>query len=85
MKPSISRREIIKVIHSEVARYAARDFWDDEDLLRDVHVVGDDLTAAALRVEKRLGVKIERSQYPAIHTVNELADAIERALSEQMH
>jgi acyl carrier protein len=74
------RQRIIDVIREEIQKYAGRPFANDEDLIRDVNLNGDDLTAAALSIEEKLGVKIERSRYRTIRNVDEFADVISEAV-----
>lgn len=82
MAEANSRRLIVEVIREEIGKYAERPFTDDEDLIRDVQLVGDDVTAAMLTIEKRLSVRVERPRYLQVHSVDELADAIQETLAK---
>ena len=81
MSVKVPEDAIVEMVREEIGKYASGTFTDNDDLVRDVGLIGDDLTAAALNVEKRLGVRVDRSRYKSVHTVNELAHVFNEARS----
>src|SRR4051812_47897738 len=80
MSNKIDESSIRKIVREEIAKYMDRDFRDDEHLMRDMKLLSDDLTAIALTIEKRLGLKIQRGLYPRINNVSDYVQVIQEAL-----
>lgn len=80
----MTREELQLRVHSEVAKYASREFLDTEDLVTDVGLLSDDLTAVALSLETFFNVRIERRKYRDISNVADFADLIHKVLNERL-
>lgn len=80
MAQGMTKDEIAKVIHGEVAEYMDREFTDDEHFVSDLKLLSDDLTAIALDLERHFRIRIERRRYRDVSNVNELAELMADAI-----
>jgi acyl carrier protein len=71
-----SIEDIVAAVHAEVARYVVGKFGDTDDLILDLRILSDDLTAIALALERRLGITLDEGDYGEIRTVLDLAKAL---------
>jgi acyl carrier protein len=72
--------EVLKLVREEFAKDIDRDFGDQEDFQHDLKLASDDLTAIALEIEKKLGIKIDRRLYRTVNTIAEYVQLIQRHL-----
>ena len=63
--------EITTEVRAEIAKYIDREFGDDENLVSDLRLSSDDLSAIALALEAKFRVIIDRKRYLEVHTVND--------------
>lgn len=76
--------EIAKIkdlIRAEVEKYAGRPVGDTENLVSELLILGDDLSAIALALEARVGVKVERHLYRGVNNIQEYALLLSSKLS----
>jgi acyl carrier protein len=79
---SVPRREIEAIVFDELRTWVPRGAALDLDarVISDLGVDSDDATAMALSLERRLGVRVERSRWRTVLTVRDMADALDEAL-----
>ena len=80
MAMSMSYNEIVSVIRDVVSQYYDEEFSNTDRFGSDIDLISDDLTAIALEVEKKLGVRLDRKEYRSIENIDSYARAIERCL-----
>ena len=68
-------------IRSEVAKYYDEEFSDTDDFSKDLHINSDDLSAIAISLEKKLGLKIDSKDYRSINNVESYASVLRKRLS----
>lgn len=76
----MTKDEISAEIHGEVAKYLDSEFDDRDDFQADLGLVADDLSAIALSLEKRFGVRIDRRRYRTVTNVESYAELVQEAL-----
>ncbi len=69
--------EVLKLVREEFAKYIDREVGDQEDFQRDLKLASDDLTAIALEIERKLGIKIDRHLYRTVHNITEYAQLLQ--------
>ena len=79
MSPSLSYDQAIFAVRAEIAKYHDGDFNDYDKLTDVLNIASDDLSAIALSLEKKLGVKLDRDQYREIESVHSWGQAILKA------
>lgn len=65
-----------KAIREEFQKYIDRQFNDTDHFQRDLKISSDDLTAIALELEKKFGLKIERRLYRNVNNIAEYSELI---------
>jgi|tagenome__1003787_1003787.scaffolds.fasta_scaffold20701603_2 hypothetical protein len=80
MTQGITRPELASVIHDEVAKYADREFGDEESFVSDLKLASDDLSAIALTLERRFNVTIDRLRYREVSNVDDYVELFAEAL-----
>jgi acyl carrier protein len=69
----LSYDEIVSIIRSEIAEYYDGQFNNDDHFVRDLRIASDDLSAAALSLEKRFGIRLSYREYQQIGNVSSYA------------
>jgi acyl carrier protein len=66
----------LNVIREEFQKYVDKRFSDTDNFQRDLKISSDDLTAIALELENKFGLKIERRLYRNVNNIAEYAELI---------
>lgn len=77
----VSTHDVAEIIRAEIAKHVSREFSDTDDFVRDLHLLSDDLTAIALSIERRLGVRLDRREYSKISDLRSYAEVLSKQLS----
>jgi acyl carrier protein len=78
---STTHDEILEAIRGEIAKYVDRSFGNEDDFVVDMCLHSDDLSAVALSLERKLGIKIDRKQYRSINNIDQYTALVQEALS----
>lgn len=76
--PSLDYNQAVAAVRAEIAKYYDEDFSNTDNLSADLGILSDDLSAVALSLEKRTGVKLDSKDYREIATIESWARAIQR-------
>lgn len=72
--------DIASLIRSEISKYYDGEFRNTDHLIHDLGILSDDISAIALTLEKRLGIKLDRAEYREIRNVDDWAKALQEGL-----
>ena len=70
--------EVLAALKSEIGRYYDGELSEDLSV-DDLQLVGDDLTAIALALERELRLKLDRKMYRQIRTIADWARLLHQA------
>lgn len=78
----VEYEQVAASIREEIKNYHDDPFSDNDDFTEDMRILSDDLSAIALSLERKLGIKLDRKQYSGVTNVRSYAEAIRRHYEE---
>jgi acyl carrier protein len=72
----------IAIVRTEISKYYDKEFNNNDNLYIDLSISSDDLSAIALSIERKYGIKFERDEYKNINNVEEWARIIQNKVSK---
>lgn len=80
--PTIEYDQVLATLKEEIAKYYDGDLRDGM-AIDDLNLVGDDLTAVALALEKQLRFRLDRNLYPQITTIADWAGLVHAKINDR--
>ncbi|WP_157783517.1 hypothetical protein [Rhizorhabdus wittichii] len=79
--PHLNIDQSIAIVRAEISKYYDKEFNNIDNLYIDLSIASDDLSAIALSIERKYGIKFERDEYKNINNVEEWARIIQNKVS----
>jgi hypothetical protein len=79
----MENEQVASLIRDEIKKYHDDLFSDDDDFTIDMKLLSDDLSAIALSLEHKLGVRLDRNEYRCITNVRSYTEAVSRRLGSR--
>ncbi|MBO9376471.1 hypothetical protein GG804_06810 [Sphingomonas histidinilytica] len=80
--PNLNIDQSIAILRAEISKYYDKEFSNIDSLYIDLSIASDDLSAIALSIERKYGIKFEKNEYREINNVEEWARVIQNKISK---